>query len=968
MLFRRCAGVATYAAFAYTAYIYVALQKNTDTKPLTSNCAVLYSPCKVYILNLSLAKETSMGYLHARLGRILFVVALLWGGAMSHVNAQKSPTTLTANVIDSVVIDGRIDSGEWASGGELSFAKGKIKVTRDLHRMFMLINVTGDTNNNINVTEYASVSFDVDRNAAITPNVDIKFTLNADGTLCKQTYKSATALNACDTNSVAKSSGNSTFNCFVGDNTRTVNIKDYSSVCKSHRTYEFAFDLVEIGGMNSAGVTSPPRFGIEVSSMKPKFKVSIPAALNNPRAYTTANLPRVRMPGLGRGTLSFTANPIEVTQAIQTVDNQIPLVAQKDTVVRVNVQSSTTSLPAMVYLSAKRGGVTLAGSPLSVFVTAKNAPNRHNLEDTANFLLPDAWTSDGTITLQASVSKVAGSIISSTSTNVSFITRDIPTYWVTPLNEGTAASPNVAEDSRIADNESYLETIYPVADVNFVRRTWSDLDVGAANLETAITMGVDYYHSIGLAWIFTYLFTGSEPFKLPEMVYIFTKGVGETQYGGLSDPIWYSGEGRVAAGYIGSSIEGTLAHEFNHNLDRNVSGSETFGRHIEGCNAEAGDSAWPYPDRYINEVGFDTRLPWTKATSTRRTVIPNNDTWPDYMTYCQSGLLPTKWVSPYRYTSQYALYAPGTSRSDEIARAASNTPAFWVSGTINVDGSGALRKVAFEPETFSPTITETRTGTHTIKVLDSLGAELKSYGFTPDFTAHEGITPKVRAFGFTIPNSTGAAKIELYYNTTLLESRSKSANSIVAAFNNLTSGQRLAEKTTITWTATDADTTDSTLWRYDLFYSPDGSKWYPLAMNLQSQSFVFDPNIVPTGKAAKLRLIANDGFNVTRVDSTDISVSGGPPIVAITQPIAASTYSSKEFIPLNGDARSISTDGLSENNVFWFAKKVGTKTTQLIGNGTQAQTLLAAGTYEISLVAKDPNGKVNSKIVRITVK
>lgn len=909
-----------------------------------------------------------MGRLYAHLGRFLFVIAVLFGNVIPHAHAQTSRATLTATAINAVIIDGKIDSGEWATGGELSFAQGKIKVTRDMHRMFMLINVTGDTNNQTGTAEYASVSFDVDKNSAITPNVDIKFTLNANGTLCKQKYISTTTLSKCDTTTVAKSSGGSTFNCFVGDATRTVSIKDYSSLCNSHRTYEFGFDLVEIGGMNSAGVTSSPRFGVEISSVTPQFKVSIPVALNNPREYTIADLANIRLPGIGTGTLSFTANPIEVTQAIQTVDNQIPLVAQKDTVVRVTVQTSATTLPAMVYLSAKRGSVTLAGSPLSVMVTAKNAPNRHNLEDTANFLLPEEWTTAGTITLQASVSKIAGSIISSTTTIARFNTRDIPTYWVTPLNEGTVASPNVAEDSLISNNESYLETVYPVADVDFVRRTWSDLDVGAADLDTAITLGVDYYHSIGLAWILTYLFTGSEPFKLPEMVYIFTKGVGETEYGGLSNPIWLSGDGRVAAGYIGTSKEGTLAHEFNHNLDRNVSGSESFGRHIQGCGSEAGDSAWPYANRYINEVGFDTRLPWTNATADRRTVIPNNGTWPDYMTYCQSGSLPTKWVSPYRYTNQYALFAPGASRSDEMARAASKTPAFWVSGTINIDGSGALRKVAFEPETFSPTITDTMTGTHTIKVLNNLGVELKSYGFTPDFTAHEGITPTVKAFGFTIPNTTGAAKIELYNGATLLESRPKSANKIVAAFNNLTRGQSITKKTTVTWTATDADTTDSTLWRYDLFYSPDGSKWYPLAMNLRSKSYIFDPNIVPTGRSAKLRLIANDGFNVTRADSAVISVSGGPPIVSISQPINAKTYSSKQFIPLSGDARSISTDGLSENNVFWFAKKVDTNTTQLIGNGTQSQVLLSAGTYDISLVAKDPNGKINTKIVRIIVK
>ncbi|MEY3989498.1 MAG: hypothetical protein RI985_579, partial [Chloroflexota bacterium] len=143
-----------------------------------------------------------MGRLYAHLGRFLFVIAVLFGNVIPHANAQTSRATLTATAINAVIIDGKIDSGEWASGGELSFAKGKIKVTRDMHRMFMLINVTGDTNNQINTAEYASVSFDVDKNSAITPNVDIKFTLNANGTLCKQKYTSTTALSACDTTTV----------------------------------------------------------------------------------------------------------------------------------------------------------------------------------------------------------------------------------------------------------------------------------------------------------------------------------------------------------------------------------------------------------------------------------------------------------------------------------------------------------------------------------------------------------------------------------------------------------------------------------------------------------------------------------------------------------------------------------------------------------------------------------------------
>ncbi len=905
-----------------------------------------------------------MGRLSTYLIRWAMIVVMTISINASVVGAQSPRATITASAVSSVLVDGVISRGEWPSTRALSFDQGGITVTRDALRLYMLVNVSGDTNSQTGASEYASVSFDVNKDGRITPNVDVRFTLLASGVMCKQKYTSASALSTCDTTNVVKSSGVSAFNCFVGDESRTVAVSTYVTKCLAHRVYEFAFDLVEIGAMNSDGTSSTPRFGVEVSSLTPKFKVSLPAAINNAAEYTVVNLATVRLPGIGTGTLSFPTNPIEVTQAIQTVDNQIPLVARKETVVRVTVRSSATSQPAVVYLSAKRGGITLAGSPLSVIMTAKNAPNRHNLYDTANFLLPDSWTSTGTISLQASVAKVAGNIISSTSTSVRFNTRETPTYWIIPLNEGTEASPSIVSDTFIADNQSYFETVLPVPSVDYVRRPWSDLSVGNVTLDGAVALGVDYYHRIQLAWLLTTLFTGSEPFKLPEMVYIFT-----TTGGGLSSPTWWqSGEGRVAVGGNSVSREAIIAHEFNHNLDRNPEGSESFGRHVGGCGSEGPHASWPHGDLFINEVGFDTRLPWTTATSTRRTVIPNNDTWPDYMSYCQSGSLPTQWVAPFRYTSQYAVFAPGASRIDDTSRSASKTPALWVSGTINADGSGALSMIALEPESFAPTISSTVTGTHSIKVLDSAGAELATYGFTPNFTAHRDHTPTSQAFGYTIPNTTNAAKIELYNGSTLLESRAKSANSIVATFNNLTRGQVISRKTSVTWTATDADTTDSSLWRYDVFYSPDGLKWYPLKMNLRNKNFEFDPNTVQAGKAAKLRLVANDGYNVTRVDSPVITVAGGAPIVSVIQPVNAATYSASDFIPLNGDARSISTDGLSENNVFWFAKKVGTNISQLIGTSTQSIAKLSAGTYDITLVAKDANSKVNTKVVRIIVK
>ena len=71
---------------------------------------------------------------------------------------------------------------------------------------------------------------------------------------------------------------------------------------------------------------------------------------------------------------------------------------------------------------------------------------------------------------------------------------------------------------------------------------------------------------------------------------------------------------------------------------------------------------------------------------------------------------------------------------------------------------------------------------------------------------------------------------------------------------------------------------------------------------------------------------------------------------------------------MNGDARSISTDVLSENNVFWFVKKADSSTTELIGIGRQTHIRLDADSYDISFVAKDANNKINTKVVRIVIR
>ena len=236
--------------------------------------------------------------------------------------------------------------------------------------------------------------------------------------------------------------------------------------------------------------------------------------------------------------------------------------------------------PVTVYLHGSRNGVDLPGSPLSMVFNAPSSVvgiDREELNDTANFQLPDSWPR-GTVTFRARARKanrLSIEVVSSPIT-LAFTPKETPTIWVVPINNGSASTPNLPSNAVITGNQSYLEAVYPVPDVDFVAKPWQDLGVVTAsdpmpNLNS-------YYDSAVLAWLFGLIFTGQSPFDLPDQIY----GVTPTG-GGLSDPVWAgSGRGKVAWGFIGSSQEGTMAHEINHNLDTNAAG--TWGRHVANPN------------------------------------------------------------------------------------------------------------------------------------------------------------------------------------------------------------------------------------------------------------------------------------------------------------------------------------------------------------------------------------------------
>jgi hypothetical protein len=100
------------------------------------------------------------------------------------------------------------------------------------------------------------------------------------------------------------------------------------------------------------------------------------------------------------------AYELEVTQGIQNLANDVPLIADKTTYVRFYVSSHVDVPSVDARLHGTRGGVALPGSPLRPtggrITTHFDAGNRDDLNDSFYFRLPSEWRS-GTVTLRAVV-------------------------------------------------------------------------------------------------------------------------------------------------------------------------------------------------------------------------------------------------------------------------------------------------------------------------------------------------------------------------------------------------------------------------------------------------------------------------------------------------------------------------------------------------------------------------------------
>lgn len=837
-------------------------------------------------------------------------------------------------------IDGVVDYNEWPDANGLDFGHGYVTAVNNGVRLYLLVDVWRDGQND--PPSYTSpfddfwLTFDVNRDGVISSNTDVNYSAVAGtNNLRYQYYTGANTFGPVQPST--RSSFGPGFGCFFGDGSLAFSFFPFQWTCDAHRVWEVAIDLREIGATAGSSV----RMGLRATSPHPAFSEAIPAKFSSDFSnLINLTLASAALPSANpSASVAFEANPLEVTQAIQTSDNSLPLVADKDTVARVFVRTNSSAAPepAIVYLYGTRNGNDLPGSPLARLINAPLAPDRAKLNDSANFILPKTWIT-GTIRFTPAVARLTSNLSFAAPADLAFRPRRTPTYWIVPLNTGTAAAPNTIDSSVVISQENYLKTVYPVSKVNFVPRPWQSIGaVGNISLTEAKKKLNEYYTNAVIAWALTVWFTGSEPYALPDQLYGFLPSGG-----GSSDPTWLGGNGYVAAGFIGTSSDGTLAHEINHNLDRAVNGDGTWGRHVPGgCGATGGDPNWPYANPNINDVGFDTRLPWSGAS----TVVPSDT--PDLMSYCQSGRLPVKWISPYRWRNLFSRMG-AASAAAQMQAASVITDVHYIAGRVTISGTGALDPILTQLGKESVA----QEGVYAVELQNSAQNVLYALNFTPVFSDSEDIPVDVFDFSFQMPKQAGVARVVLKDGvntlaTILVSSSAPNVDVLVP-----TSGATISGETTISWSASDLDP-GSALSFNVLFSKDNGQSWLPLAAGLTTTSLTLDAAHLPQTNLGRIRVIATDGFNTSTADSATFSVIGGLPTVNIVSPQTGSSIPAGATLSVQGQATDVAGNPIPENQMIWAYTAAGAAAPVQFGVGSAIPLTLPAGAYTVTLTAVD---------------
>ena len=562
------------------------------------------------------------------------------------------------------------------------------------------------------------------------------------------------------------------------------------------------------------------------------------------------------------------ADHLEVVQAVQDLNNSVPLVANKRTFVRFHVHSSSGTYETSARLHVQRSGqpeVVLAPQNPGGRITVRTEPNRAVLDHAFLFALPSGYL-NGTVQLTAELNPggdpmETNLVNNSAEATVTF--EDVPQQNLVlySVGYGPENQPSYPPDIDRTQLTLWLQRAFPLNDLQVTERSYFS---GSA----VPTCGQ----------VNAYLLSK----RLWDLAFNPDLPANTRYYGMVSDAGGFMpGCATAIPSFVAAGPTGVPSAEL-FNWDTDGSYGDWYGAHELA-------HAWGRPDApfcgatgnpYGNANGrISLTLSGNSAiygfdTFTRTIYEPS---WKDVMSFCDY-----QWVSDITYTGLLDFLQ---SETVTVGRNVNRTDRLLVVGTIDpATDAAALQPLFILPSTgeLKPRVA----GDYAIVLRNAAGAVLRRYYFTPDTSAGGGPERNVSVFFINelVPYVAGTARVDIEHAGGVRQTVTAGLNAPTVQIVSANGGSAaVGETVTLSW---EADDVDGDAMRFNVQYSADGGiTWETLEQNLTETSASIDLGNLMRSNQALFRVVATDGIHSSASDFSDpFAVPNRPPTLSIIDP------------------------------------------------------------------------------------